>query len=105
VRKAELRYALDKAKRTRNLASDALCTFHEISNDATKPNGLLKNPDIIIPAMPKAKSKSPRLELGQEIARDIVRRISGLQADRVDFGQYVDEVSCFCVRLHLQTLT
>ena len=71
IRKNELRYALDRARRTRQLAPDALCTFKEISPDVEQSNGLLAQPDIVLPA-------------GEGRARE---------ARQVDFGQYVDEVS------------
>ena len=69
--------------RTQHLSPNATCTFQYISDDAQKPNGLLKNPDIVIP--------EPHRSVQGE-ARDEGRRSSAAQADQVDFGQYVDEV-------------
>lgn len=89
VRKAELRFALDRAKRTRNLSLDATCTFQEISDDAEKANGLLANPDIVITGrVPPTRTRS-----FIEGAPEPMRRSSTMQSDYVDFGQYVDEVS------------
>jgi chloride channel 3/4/5 len=67
IRKHELRYALDRARRTHQLAPDAICTFQAISDDVDRPNGLLAQPDIVLPEGRARESRT------------------------VDFGQYVDE--------------
>lgn len=72
VRKNELRYALDRARRTRQLSNDAVCTFQAISEDSAQSHGLSgAEPDIVLPA-------------GEGRARE---------SRTVDFGQYIDEVS------------
>lgn len=76
--------------RTRNLSSNATCTFQCISDDADKANGLLDNPDIVIPGR-QLSVVSPAI--GFEGRGSLPRRISGIQSEQVDFGQYVDEVS------------
>lgn len=88
VSKADMRYVVDKAMRTRNISHDALCTFQEISDDASKPNGLLANKDIVIPGSDSATDRSRSLSTGKPAPE---RRSSNMQANRVDFGQYVDE--------------
>lgn len=111
VRKAELRYALgedhanelgssltsDRATRARHLSANATCTFHCISTDPDNPGGLLTNPDIVIPGRQGSVSRSPN--------PDGYGRTSGVEAEQVDFGQYVDEVRrspCRCVKLTLR---
>ena len=70
--------------RTRHLSINATCTFQCISEEPNSPNGLLEEPDIVIPGRKSlARSRSPGHPRG---------RVSGAQAEHVDFGQYVDEV-------------
>lgn len=68
ISRNELRYALDRARRAKQLAPDATCTFQEVM-DATAPGGVLSEPDIVLSA-------------GDGRAHE---------STRVDFGQYVDE--------------
>ena len=89
VSKADMRYVVDKAMRTRNISRDAFCTFQAISDDATQPNGLLVNKDIVIPEPDPATVIRPRTLSSTQPAME--RRSSNMQADRVDFGQWVDE--------------
>ncbi|ORX33602.1 voltage-gated chloride channel [Kockovaella imperatae] len=86
VRKTELRYAVDRAMRTRHLSNNATCTFQCIAEEADKPNGLLGEPDIVIAPrkVSTSRSRSP-------VASRSEARSSAAQADLVDFGQYVDE--------------
>jgi len=84
VRKAELRYALDKAMRTRVLSPNATCRFQAISPDANKANGLLEQPDIVIPGHEGAAPRSSNVN-----AEPLRSSVS--VANEVDFGQYVDE--------------
>ncbi|KAK1926250.1 chloride channel [Papiliotrema laurentii] len=83
VRKQELRYAMDRATRARQLSPDVMCTFQCTSSDPNVSGGLLANPDIIIPGQQASFSRSPN--------PDMRRRSSGGQSGTVDFGQYVDE--------------
>ena len=90
VRKTELRYALgksrphdskallmpDRAMRARNLSDAALCTFEYPLTDPTTPV------DIVI----------PNRRVSQIAVEPSSERNSGVEAEQVDFGQYVDEV-------------
>ncbi|RSH90660.1 glycerol ethanol, ferric requiring protein [Saitozyma podzolica] len=80
VRKSELRYALERARRTRNIASNATCTFLHSSDDTGATDGLVAGPDIVIPGRQASHSRS---QGGP--------RNSGVEAEQVDFGQYVDQ--------------
>ncbi|WVQ80441.1 hypothetical protein IAT38_002546 [Cryptococcus sp. DSM 104549] len=84
VRKNELRYALDKARRTRNLSPNALCTFQCIPSLPEDAHELLPRPDIVIPNRSGAGGLSIRTDGSG-------RRESGVEVEEVDFGQWVDE--------------
>ncbi|WVR03435.1 hypothetical protein IAU60_000426 [Kwoniella sp. DSM 27419] len=84
VRKNKLRYALDKARRTRNLAINATCTFHRTPDFADKSHDLGIPPDIRIPHRQGSIQRSPSLGTG-------VRRESGVEVEEIDLGEYVDE--------------
>jgi chloride channel 3/4/5 len=71
----------DKAMRTRHLSPNATCTFNALPGEASGSNRL-SVPDIIIPG--RHAGRSP--DLSQS-------RPSASEANEVDFGQYVDEVS------------
>ncbi|RXK39132.1 chloride channel, other eukaryote [Tremella mesenterica] len=86
ARKTELRFALEKATRTRNLSVNATCTFQCISDDVNKTNASLAQPDIIV--SPSTNTRTRQISAS---GREELRRTSGLEADQVDFGQYVDE--------------
>ena len=83
ARKTELRYALEKATRTRNLSPNALCTF-QITSEPAKDTGVAPPPDIVIPSSTRTRQLSAA-------GREDTRRVSGVEADQVDFGQYVDD--------------
>ncbi|KAK4686453.1 chloride channel 3/4/5, partial [Tremellales sp. Uapishka_1] len=87
VRKTELRYALDKARRSRTLSPNAICTFECISEDANKANGLLTQRDIVIPG--ESRYNTPNLRSSEVMGAGMNLNEGSL--DRVDFGQYVDE--------------
>lgn len=72
----------DKAMRTRHLSPNATCTFNALPGEANGSNRL-SVPDIIIPG--RNPGRSPDLSQA---------RPSTSEANEVDFGQYVDEVSC-----------
>ncbi|KAL1412019.1 glycerol ethanol, ferric requiring protein [Vanrija albida] len=72
MRKNELRYALDRARRTHNVSADALCTFQETNASLEH----LSHRDVVFPEQ-GATGGNP---YG-----------SGEGANRVDFGQYLDE--------------
>ena len=103
VRKNELRYAVDRAMRTRHLSSNAICTFQCISPEPNPSNGLMAEPDIVIPGRKSlSRSRSPRHDAssggvgGGGVGRGT--RTSGVEDERVDFGQYIDEVGRLCDR-------
>ncbi|OCF36089.1 chloride channel, other eukaryote [Kwoniella heveanensis BCC8398] len=87
VRKNELRYAVDKARRTRNLSPNAICKFEHtlpaapLKSDA---DGYLQRPDIHIPRRQGSINRSPSLGA-------VGRRESGMEVEEVDLGEYVDE--------------
>ncbi|WWC97131.1 hypothetical protein V866_004009 [Kwoniella sp. B9012] len=90
VRKNELRYALDKARRTRNLSSNALCTFQHtppLTTDKPSAPEHLQRPDIVIPGRTGSIFRSPSMGAG-----GFARRESGVEVEEVDFGEYVDEI-------------
>lgn len=64
-----------------------MCTFQCVSTDPNVSGGLLANPDIVIPAISGRQPSWSRSPNPNDLGRN-----SGVQADRVDFGQYVDEV-------------
>lgn len=78
IRKNDLRYALERARRNYQLAHDAQCTFYEMVDASGDDSGLLPQPDIVVPRGTGANSSNPYGE-SEEI-------------HRVDFGQYVDEI-------------
>ncbi|KAK8845412.1 hypothetical protein IAR55_006125 [Kwoniella newhampshirensis] len=97
VRKNELRYALEKARRTRSLAPNAICTFQAIaplpglsngeaggSTSGGESSGFLQRPDIVFPGLKRKGSSSRGMSPS-------MRRESGVEVEEVDFGQYVDE--------------
>lgn len=87
----------DRARRARHLSANAMCTFNCVSTDPNISGGLLANPDIVIPALGDRQpswSRSPN--------PDSVSRPSGVQADSVDFGQYVDEASSITDRIWMK---
>jgi chloride channel 3/4/5 len=71
----------ERARRTRNIASNATCTFLHSSDDTGATDGLVAGPDIVIPGRQASHSRS---QGGP--------RNSGVEAEQVDFGQYVDQV-------------
>lgn len=78
IRKNDLRYALERARRTYKLAHDAQCTFYEMVDASGDDSGLLPQPDIVVPRPPSRGGPNPYGE-SDEI-------------HRLDFGQYVDEI-------------
>ncbi|WVQ76251.1 hypothetical protein IAR50_005916 [Cryptococcus sp. DSM 104548] len=84
VRTDELRFALDRARRIRNLSFNPMCSFQctlAISADAHEA---LKRPEIIIPPPP---SEGLTVNTGVSMGR----RGSGVEIERIDFGQFIDE--------------
>ena len=75
----------DKARRTRNLNPNAMCTFNSSTQPDEPAGGLYPIPDIVIPG--RRPSRSPSARAGE------LPRSSIVEAAEVDFGQYVDEVS------------
>lgn len=67
--------------RTRHLSPDATCTFLALGSDLGNLNGSAQ-PDIVIPG--RNPGRSPNIDQS---------RPSASEANEVDFGQYVDEVS------------
>lgn len=80
IRKSDLRYALERARRNFQLAHDAQCTFNEMVDATGDDSGLLPQPDIVVPRRPSANAHAanPYGESGE--------------VHRVDFGQWVDEI-------------
>lgn len=70
IRKNDLRYALDRARRNYSLSPEALCTFSQFVDAQGDDSGLLPHPDIVVPG----------------------DAYSGADVHHVDFGQYVDEI-------------
>ncbi|GMK56525.1 hypothetical protein CspeluHIS016_0303650 [Cutaneotrichosporon spelunceum] len=68
IRKNDLRYALDRARRNYKLSPDALCTFTQFADGEGDDSGLLPHPNIVVP--------------------DVAY---GSEVETVDFGQFVDE--------------
>jgi len=78
----------DKARRTRSLAEQATCTFECTTDDTDDIDGLPAQPDIVLPGRQHSFHRSLVIA-----PRDAQSRGSGVDAEHVDFGQYVDEVS------------
>ncbi|WRT63642.1 uncharacterized protein IL334_000565 [Kwoniella shivajii] len=95
VRKNELRYALDKARRTRNLSPNALCAFQHTPPirplDKNMSGEHLQRPESVIPGRSGSVFRSPSMTTGIGSAA-FMRRESGLDVEEVDFGEYVDEI-------------
>lgn len=70
IRKNDLRYALDRARRNYTLSPNTLCTFSEYVDAQGDDSGLLPHPDIVVPS----------------------GAYHGAEVNHVDFGQYVDEI-------------
>nr|XP_018266605.1 chloride channel, other eukaryote [Kwoniella dejecticola CBS 10117]OBR88763.1 chloride channel, other eukaryote [Kwoniella dejecticola CBS 10117] len=92
VRKNELRYALDKARRTRNLATNAICTFQHtpplpLSPDKASDGEHIPRPESVVPGRTGSVFRTPSVSAG-----GFPRRESGVEAEEVDFGEYVDEI-------------
>jgi hypothetical protein len=76
---------VDRARRTRHLAANAMCTFQALTTEDSKTPGLLAQPDIVIPGRQGSFRGSN--------ADPSASRPSASESNEVDFGQYVDEVS------------
>ncbi|OWT40649.1 chloride channel, other eukaryote [Cryptococcus neoformans] len=83
VRKNELRIALEKTRRVRNLSFNATCTFQCIRAIPEDAHELLERPDILIPNREGRMTANTGTENGEDDGGEILH---------VDFGQYVDDI-------------
>lgn len=75
---------VDKAKRLRALSPNAMCTFEYIEDARGKA-------DLVFPSVDRRDSRGNVLFNAAEDMEN--RRRSDVEIERVDLGQYVDQVS------------